>query len=99
MPQVHSEFPAANSADTAARPHTFWALDRLTNSPHVQVALMGHYGLAWPWESLHVEAAYRQIETAGDLGGVTLDNGVLSASETADKLQAFTTSGASLLQR
>ena len=27
MPQVHSEFPAANSADTEARsPRTFWAL-------------------------------------------------------------------------
>ena len=45
----------------------------------------------------HVEAAYRQIEAAGDVGGVSLDNGALSASETADKLQAFTTSGASLL--
>ena len=37
-------------------PHTFWALDRLTNSPHVQVALLGNHGLTWPWESLHVEA-------------------------------------------
>lgn len=37
-------------------PHTFNAINRLTNSPHVQVALMGEHGLAWPWESLHVEA-------------------------------------------
>jgi chloramphenicol 3-O-phosphotransferase len=45
-----------------------------------------------------VEAAYRAIEAAGDLGGVTLDTGTLSAHETADKLQAATTSGASLLK-
>lgn len=37
-------------------PHTFTALEKLTNSPHVQVALMGEHGLSWPWESLHVEA-------------------------------------------
>lgn len=37
-------------------PHTFSAINRLTNSPHVQVALMGEHGLAWPWESLHIEA-------------------------------------------
>jgi uncharacterized protein len=37
-------------------PHTFAAFARLTRSPHVQVALMGEHGLAWPWESLHVEA-------------------------------------------
>ena len=37
-------------------PHTFTAYDRLTNSRHVQVAMMGEYGLAWPWESLHIEA-------------------------------------------
>jgi uncharacterized protein len=37
-------------------PHTFWALDRLKSSPHVQVAMLGDYGLTWPWESLHVEA-------------------------------------------
>ena len=28
----------------------------MKNSPHIQVALLGDYGLAWPWESLHVEA-------------------------------------------
>jgi uncharacterized protein len=37
-------------------PHTFTAYERLTNSKHVQVALMGEHGLAWPWESLHIEA-------------------------------------------
>jgi len=37
-------------------PHTFTALERLTNSPHVQIAMMGEHGLAWPWESLHIEA-------------------------------------------
>lgn len=37
-------------------PHTFTALHKLTSSPHVQVAMMGEHGLAWPWESLHVEA-------------------------------------------
>jgi predicted ATPase len=44
-----------------------------------------------------VEAAYRAIESAGDLGGATVDTSELSAYETADKLQALTTSGASLL--
>ena len=28
----------------------------LTSSPNVRVALLGDYGLTWPWESLHVEA-------------------------------------------
>ncbi|MDM0108042.1 CocE/NonD family hydrolase [Variovorax sp. J22R24] len=28
-------------------PHTFTAIDRLANGPHVQVALMGERGLAW----------------------------------------------------
>jgi predicted acyl esterase len=37
-------------------PHTFTALERLTNSKHVQVAMMGEHGLSWPWESLHIEA-------------------------------------------
>jgi predicted acyl esterase len=36
-------------------PQTFWALEKLTNSRHVQVALLGAHGLAWPWESLHIE--------------------------------------------
>ena len=37
-------------------PHTFKALKALTHSSHVQVALLGEHGLAWPWESLHLEA-------------------------------------------
>jgi uncharacterized protein len=37
-------------------PHTFTAYERLKNSKHVQVAMMGEHGLAWPWESLHIEA-------------------------------------------
>jgi uncharacterized protein len=37
-------------------PHTFKAYDRLTNRKHLQVAMMGEHGLAWPWESLHIEA-------------------------------------------
>jgi uncharacterized protein len=37
-------------------PSTFPAFLGLTNSPHVQVAMLGEHGLAWPWESLHVEA-------------------------------------------
>ncbi|HEY4076731.1 MAG TPA: CocE/NonD family hydrolase [Rhizomicrobium sp.] len=37
-------------------PSTFPAFERLTNSRHVQVAMLGEHGLAWPWESLHIEA-------------------------------------------
>jgi uncharacterized protein len=37
-------------------PHTFKAYERLNNSKHLQVAMMGEHGLAWPWESLHIEA-------------------------------------------
>jgi predicted acyl esterase len=37
-------------------PSTFPAFQRLTNSKHVRVAMLGEHGLAWPWESLHVEA-------------------------------------------
>ena len=37
-------------------PHTFKAYEKLINSKHVQVAMLGEHGLAWPWESLHVEA-------------------------------------------
>jgi predicted acyl esterase len=36
-------------------PHTFKALEKLTNSKFVKVAMMGEHGLAWPWESLHIE--------------------------------------------
>jgi uncharacterized protein len=37
-------------------PSTFPAFQRLTNSLHVQAAMLGEHGLAWPWESLHIEA-------------------------------------------
>ena len=37
-------------------PSTFPAYEALTNSKHVQVSMLGEHGLAWPWESLHVEA-------------------------------------------
>ena len=37
-------------------PHTFTAIERLSRSPYVRVAMMGEHGLAWPWESLHIEA-------------------------------------------
>jgi predicted acyl esterase len=37
-------------------PSTFPAFHALTGSPHVRVAMLGDYGLTWPWESLHVEA-------------------------------------------
>ena len=37
-------------------PHTFTAYRRITNSKHLRVAMMGEHGLAWPWESLHIEA-------------------------------------------
>jgi predicted acyl esterase len=37
-------------------PATFTTYRELTNSPHVRVAMLDTHGLAWPWESLHVEA-------------------------------------------
>jgi predicted acyl esterase len=37
-------------------PSTFKAHSALVNSPHVRVAMLGEHGLAWPWESLHIEA-------------------------------------------
>src|ERR1700761_9461603 len=37
-------------------PHTFPALQRLTSSPCVRVAMLGDHGISWPWESLHYEA-------------------------------------------
>lgn len=36
-------------------PHTFTGYERLKNSKHLRVAMMGRHGLAWPWESLHIE--------------------------------------------
>jgi predicted acyl esterase len=35
---------------------TFPAFQKLTNSKHVRAAMLGEHGLAWPWESLHIEA-------------------------------------------
>jgi len=35
---------------------TFKAYSALVNSPSVRVVMLGKHGLAWPWESLHVEA-------------------------------------------
>jgi uncharacterized protein len=37
-------------------PSTFSALKGLVNSEHVRTVMLGEHGLAWPWESLHVEA-------------------------------------------
>ncbi len=37
-------------------PATFQAFPALTNSPHVQMGMLGEHGLSWPWESLHIEA-------------------------------------------
>ncbi len=37
-------------------PSTFSTLRNLTNSPCVRVAMLGKYGLTWPWESMHIEA-------------------------------------------
>jgi uncharacterized protein len=37
-------------------PGTFDALEALGQNPRVRVAMLGQFGLTWPWESLHVEA-------------------------------------------
>ena len=37
-------------------PSTFPAIQGLVNSKHVQTVMLGEHGLAWPWESLHIEA-------------------------------------------
>lgn len=37
-------------------PGTFTAWRALDGNPNVRMALLGQYGLTWPWESLHVEA-------------------------------------------
>src|SRR6195952_4111526 len=37
-------------------PSTFTAYAALSNAPELRVAILGDHGLAWPWESLHVEA-------------------------------------------
>jgi predicted acyl esterase len=37
-------------------PHTFPAFQKLTHSQYVGAVMLGEHGLAWPWESLHIEA-------------------------------------------
>jgi chloramphenicol 3-O-phosphotransferase len=44
-----------------------------------------------------VEKIWRDFVAAGEIGGATIDSTGLTAHETADKLQALTTSGASLV--
>ena len=46
-----------------------------------------------------VEAVYGEFVAAGEIGGSTIDSSVLTAYETADKLQALTTSGASIVSQ
>jgi ribosomal protein S18 acetylase RimI-like enzyme/adenylylsulfate kinase-like enzyme len=44
-----------------------------------------------------VEAVCHEFESAGEIGGATIDSTSLSVYETADRVQALTTSGASLV--
>ena len=37
-------------------PSTFTAWKALRHNPNVRVAMLGAFGLTWPWESLHTEA-------------------------------------------
>jgi predicted acyl esterase len=37
-------------------PSTFPTINALVNSKHVRTVMLGEHGLAWPWESLHIEA-------------------------------------------
>ncbi len=37
-------------------PSTFVSWKALSANPNVRMALLGRYGLTWPWESLHTEA-------------------------------------------
>ena len=46
-----------------------------------------------------IEAVYREFGAAGEIGGATVDSSELTPYETADKLQALTTSGRSLVWR
>ncbi|MGB8540589.1 MAG: CocE/NonD family hydrolase C-terminal non-catalytic domain-containing protein [Candidatus Acidiferrales bacterium] len=55
MVPIHSPRPRLQNVPFHL-PHTFTAYERLTNSKHLQVAMLGPHGLAWPWESLHIEA-------------------------------------------
>lgn len=44
-----------------------------------------------------VASVYAQFVAAGEIGGVTVDNSEMTAHEAADRLQALTTSGASMI--
>jgi chloramphenicol 3-O-phosphotransferase len=46
-----------------------------------------------------VETVYAQFVASGEIGGSTIDSSALTAYETADRLQALTTSGESLVWR
>jgi len=46
-----------------------------------------------------VETVWREFEAAGDIGGSTIDSSELDAYATADRVQALTTSGASIVWR
>ncbi len=46
-----------------------------------------------------VAVVYGQIETAGAFAGATIDSTRLSAQETADRVQALTTAGESIVWR
>ncbi|MDA2891126.1 CocE/NonD family hydrolase [Mycolicibacterium sp. BiH015] len=37
-------------------PSTFAAWNALQHNPNVRMAMLGRFGLTWPWESLHTEA-------------------------------------------
>ena len=50
-PAIHKSFEHANGEAAIAG---LKVLLKLHN--HVRVAMMGEHGLAWPWESLHIEA-------------------------------------------
>lgn len=55
-------------------PIAFTAFEGLICSKHVRVAMLGEYGLTWPWESLHVEALawldqWLKDQDTGVLGG------------------------------
>jgi predicted kinase len=49
--------------------------------------------------STRVEAVWRLFDAAGDLPGPTIENAGLTAHETADRVQALTTSGESIVWR
>jgi chloramphenicol 3-O-phosphotransferase len=46
-----------------------------------------------------VEATWRRCVAAGEIGGATIDSSALSVYEAADRLQALTTSGESIVWR